>query len=270
MPGHVGEEHVGGGVDGHRPDGQSVQAVCQVDGVAGSDDDQRDKGDEPDPQVGVEFLEEGEVQLCAEAGLEEQEYGHHPGQQDLPEHLLTGRKALGILLHHLLVVIHEADDPVADRDEERRPDILVGQVGPQQGRYDDRRQDHHAAHGGGALFLQVRFRSIGADHLAGLQALELADDPGAEHEADQQCRYHGVDGPKRQVLEDIEELDVGRQRIKYVVEHVRLSLAEICPDCLCYGFHLHAPRAFQEHEITLCGAGEDLGGDLPVGQSPDY
>ena len=57
VSGDVGEEHIGGGIDRHRSDGESVKSVGKVDRVAGADNHQSGKRDEPDPEVRVKVFE---------------------------------------------------------------------------------------------------------------------------------------------------------------------------------------------------------------------
>ena len=169
VTGNVGEQQICGRVDGDRPDGEAVEAVGQVDGIARPDDDQHYKGDEKDPEVWMEVFEKRKVELGGEARTGEENDAKNRTQQHLPEHLLPWGEPLGVFFHHLLVVINETDDPVTDDNKEGQPDIGIGEVGPEQRRNNDTGQDHHPSHSGGPLFLQVRFRAVGTDDLACLK-----------------------------------------------------------------------------------------------------
>ena len=70
------------------------------------------------------------------------------------------------LLGDLEIVVVEADRAEAERHQQHHPDIDAAEVGPQQRRADDARQDHQAAHRRRAGLLEMRLRSVGADRLA--------------------------------------------------------------------------------------------------------
>src|ERR1039457_5184043 len=146
MAGDITEQHIGGGIDRHRTNGQSIQSVGQVNGIAGTHYDYDDKGDIPNPDVRMKIFEKGHIELFSVSGLNKQENSHRPGQQNLPEHLLSRREPLGIFFDHFFIIIHKPDQAVADSDEQHRPDVGVGEIRPQQGGNNNRRQDHYAAH----------------------------------------------------------------------------------------------------------------------------
>jgi len=69
VAGQVAEDHVEGGGDGHRADGQAVQAVGEVDGVGAPHDDKDRKRDEEEAQLRLELFEKGMVRVVSNAGL---------------------------------------------------------------------------------------------------------------------------------------------------------------------------------------------------------
>ncbi|MNQ63219.1 hypothetical protein D3C85_775940 [compost metagenome] len=84
-----------------------------------------------------------------------EEHGHGQGDRRLPEVLPAGDQAVGILAHHLEVVVGEADGTVGAEHEQHQPDIGVVEAAPEQHRDEDGRNDHQAPHGRGALLAEV-------------------------------------------------------------------------------------------------------------------
>eukprot|EP01022_Parablepharisma_sp_SALTPOND_P026954 TRINITY_DN652_c1_g3_i1.p2 TRINITY_DN652_c1_g3~~TRINITY_DN652_c1_g3_i1.p2 ORF type:complete len:1102 (+),score=458.93 TRINITY_DN652_c1_g3_i1:51019-54324(+) len=214
--GQVGEQAQRRAHQHGRHDGQAIQAIGQVDSIAGADDDEIGQGDEtPHAQRIADGLEEGHDQVGlgrqvqAEAGThprhEQVEHLHvahfrdregqvergHQADQRLPEILLARAHALRVAIDHLAVVIDPADGAEAERDDQHDPDETVGQVGPQQRGNANADQDQHAAHGRGAGLDQVGLGTVGAHRLADLHAGEHADHGGAGDHADQQGREGG-------------------------------------------------------------------------------
>ena len=140
-----------------RHDGQSIQAVGQVDRVGGTDDDEIGQHDEHQAKLWHHILEEGHHQLglavMGRGGIEE--HSHGQGDRRLPEVLPAGDQAVGILAHHLEVVVGKADGAVGTEHEQHQPDIGVVEAAPEQHRDEDGRNDHQAPHGRGALLAEV-------------------------------------------------------------------------------------------------------------------
>ncbi|MNT12191.1 hypothetical protein D3C72_1471110 [compost metagenome] len=210
-------------------DGQTIEAVGEIDGVAGADDDAIGQRDEaPHAQRIADGLEERHDQV----GLRRQVHGEarlHPGvdqiphvarvgfrhgdgkrqvkrgddaDQRLPEVFFARAHAFRILVHHLAVVVGPADGAKAQGDDQDRPDEAVRQVGPQQGGNADGDEDQHTAHGGRAVFFQMRLRAVRTHSLADLHAREHADHGGTGAQADQDRRQGGEDGAERDEVKD--------------------------------------------------------------------
>jgi hypothetical protein len=62
----VGDEAEGGGRDHHRHDGEAVEAVGEVHGIAGAGDDEHTHKDEEQPQIQHDVLEERQRQHLAD------------------------------------------------------------------------------------------------------------------------------------------------------------------------------------------------------------
>src|SRR5690606_4787349 len=129
--------------------------------------------------------------------------GNEPDER-LPEELAPRRHALWIAIDDFLVVVSPTDPSKPESDQQHHPHETAGPVGPQQGTDRDGDKDQGAAHGGSAVFLQMRFRTITPHSLTDLQFGQLAYDPGACDQADQQGRTAGKHGAKRNVFEDSE------------------------------------------------------------------
>ena len=118
------------------------------------------------------------------------------------------------------VVVDETDSAVGQQREDRDPHIGVAQVRPEQRGNHDGDNDQHAAHGGGAGFLLVRLGSIFADVLADLKLAQLADQPGAQRDAEEQRGQAGERGAGGDVAEDAEPRDQRRQLfVEQEVQH---------------------------------------------------
>jgi hypothetical protein len=237
--GHVSEHAQRRAHHDHGHDGQAVQAVGQVDGVAGAHDHEvgQDHKAEHAERV-ADFLDEGHEQTGlgrqvhvkarlhpAEEQLEHAHVGtlgnaeHQVQRRDQPDdglpHVFLARAhAFRVLEHDLAPVVRPADGAEAQRDDEDDPDEAVGQVEPQQRGDADGQQDQHPAHGGRAALAQVRLHRVFADGLAYLQRDQPADHKGPGQQADQQRRERGHHGAESQVLEHPEEPELGRNRLE--------------------------------------------------------
>ncbi len=134
VPGGVGEQQEGARRDHDRADGEPVEAVGEVHGVAGADDDEGGDRDVEPAQVRREVLEEGHRELGVEARVGVDGERHRERQQRLPEELHARRDAGGVSLGDLAVVVDEAEQAVAHGDAEHGPHEAVVEVRPEQHR----------------------------------------------------------------------------------------------------------------------------------------
>ena len=139
----------------------------------------------------------------------------------LAQQLQPAGQAAARALGELEIVVGEADQPVAQGDDQHDPDIAVAQVRPEQRGRGQRQQDQHAAHGGRALLgQQVALGPVQADRLAlALLPLQPADQGRADQEADQERRHHRAAGAEGDVADDVEGADLVREREEQAVEH---------------------------------------------------
>src|SRR5690606_26632525 len=213
-----------------RHDGQPVQTIGQVDGVAGPDDDEVGQYDEQGTQLELDALEERQDQggLCGGVGGQIKDHGGDQTEYRLPEILPARRQTAGVLLDHLAVVIHPADGAEADGHTQHHPDIEVAQVRPQQGTDGDGGEDQGAAHGRGTLLGQVRLGTIVAHGLADLAQLQGADHPGTEEQRHAQGSQHAEDAAQGQVLENTEAGVKLLQVLRVHQLHVGMLSASCC------------------------------------------
>ena len=142
------------------------------------------KGTKNQPRLKRKSLKKGnasEVESGSCAGLRDQEAGDAGDQELDPQPGLAGEALVG-LLGDLEVVVVEADRAEADGHEQHDPDVGAAEIGPQQRRDEQAREDHQAAHGGRALLAdEVALRPVGADRLAlALPDPQRRDDDRAE------------------------------------------------------------------------------------------
>ena len=171
-----------------RHDGQTVEAVGQVDRVAGADDDEIGQRDEADDAQRIgNALEEGHDQLGLRRRSRREGEKERGADADhrLPEILPARRQALRIAIDHLAPVVVPADGAEAQGDDQHHPDVAVGQVAPQQRRDADGDQDQRAAHGRRAGLDQMGLRPVVAHRLADLLLGQPADDARTGDEGDQ-------------------------------------------------------------------------------------
>ena len=134
------------------------------------------------------------------------------GDQEFDGQPRLAGKAEMRLLGDLQIVVIEADRAEAQRHQQHHPDIDAGDVGPQQRRDDDARQDHQPAHGRRAGLLEMRLRPVGADRLAlALPDAQRVDDRRAEDEDDQRRGDQRAAGAEGDVAEDVEDRDLVRE-----------------------------------------------------------
>ena len=203
VTGQVAEDHVKGRGDGHRADGQTVQAVGEVHGVGAAHDDKDGEGNEEPAQIRLHRLEEGHRQGGAVGRAEIEPQRRHQGHQGLPHQLTPAAEALIMLLDDLEIIVIKTDEAEAEGHQDQHPDVGIVQFRPEEGGGQGGEDDHQAAHGGGAVFGEMGLGAFLPDGLADLHGLELPDEPGAHRQGDDQGGEHGENGPEGDIPEDI-------------------------------------------------------------------
>ncbi len=135
------------------------------------------------------------------------------GKPHLPRHAMM--RAFG----ELAVIVHKADQAETHGHEQNDPGVNICQFHPQQRADHDRDQDHQAAHGRRAFFLQMRFGAVAADRLAfALFHAQPADNARTKDETNDQRGQQCATGPERDVAEQIEENEIMRERGEEVIK----------------------------------------------------
>ncbi len=205
----IGDEAEGGGGDHHRHDGEAVEAVGQVHGVAGADDDEGAERNEQPAEIDQHALEEGNGERGRErllADIDDDGGGDHGGG-GLDDDLDAAAEAFGRLLGHFEIVVVETDGAIDEGEQQHDPDIRIAQIAPEQHGDGHAGQDHQAAHGGRALLLQeMALGAVFADRLT----FALADTQGPDHlrpeqEHEQKRREQRPAGAEGDVTEDVED-----------------------------------------------------------------
>ncbi len=217
VAGHVGEDGEGGGRDQGGADGEPVQPVREVHRVAGQGEEEYREDHVEETEVRDDRLEERERQtrrVLRGLDLGEQVDGraHERSHRELREELLARAEAEALLLDHLQVVVGEADRPEKESGADEDPDVLVGEVGPEEGGDEDPGEDQHPAHGRRPRLGLVGLRPLLADVLADLQAAQALDHPRPQHQHQEergQARHRGAEGD---VADDVQARDLGPGR----------------------------------------------------------
>ena len=181
------------------------------------------EGREEPAEIDQHVLEEGHGETVGQIGRHtvlDHQHGDY-GNRDLSEQLDLAGKALGVAFGQLQEVVGETKQAKTAGNQQNRPDEAVAEIGPEQGGNRKGDQDQQPAHGRCALFgHQMAFRAILADRLAlALLAAQPVDQPGAEHEADQQGSHDRAAGPEGEIPEQVEDLIFVGERDEQVIQH---------------------------------------------------
>jgi hypothetical protein len=196
-----------GGNHHGRHDRQAIEAIGQVDGIAGTHDDQIAEEDEADDAQRIgDGLEKGndQLQLCRPGSRQPEIDRHQQTDRRLPEILPARRQAARVTLDHLLPIVVPTDAAETDGDDHHHPHIAIAEVAPQQRGNDDGDQDQRAAHGRRSRLDQVRLRTILTHRLADLLRGQPTDDARAGDEGNDQRGHRREHGAQRDVAEDVE------------------------------------------------------------------
>ncbi len=161
------------------------------------------------------------------------------------------------LLRDFEIIVIKADEAEADHHEQHDPDIAAREIGPQQRRDDEPRQNHEAAHRRRAFLCQkMRLRTISADRLA-LALFEAQGRNGAraEKEDEEQRRRRRAAGAKGDVTKKIERTEQMR-KIRKPSEHEKKFLGDDSWSWIARfqrfddGMHAAGVGPFDHDEIT--------------------
>ena len=138
---------------------------------------------------------------------------NHP-DQTLPAEFFPSTHAVGIVVHHLTVVVHPPNDTVAQRHEKYRPYETVRKIHPQEGRKSDRNQNERPAHRRRPVLHEMRLGAARTDGLADFEFAQFANHPGSGGKTDQKRRQGRHHRPQRQIIKYAESPDVLAQPLK--------------------------------------------------------
>src|SRR5438445_398507 len=166
-------------------DGETVETVGQIDGVGGTDDHHRKKNESEPPHVGdhgrfeERQIKRARLDLQQRAG--EKNHRDHGREYQLRSQFHPARHAVGFFLGDLEIVVEKSKDAQIEHAEKNEPDEAIIGAGPEHTGEEDRADDQHATHGGGALFSTVKFGQTShfldaADGLADLERDQFSDD----------------------------------------------------------------------------------------------
>ena len=211
VTGHVGHDQVG---DRHRAaaaDGQTVQAVGQVDriGRAHHDNAYKEADTEPAQVMDQRLLHEGHHEVTCtfpRLRMQHQHRSHGQGPRALEEELLACTQSGRVAFDHLLVIVPESHHTHVAERRHGQPGQQTVHRNPEQGRHHDREDDHQATHGRRILLvpmqLKQRRRLLLALGLRHVQPFELTDHPRRQHKGQNERRPRPGQGADRDVAED--------------------------------------------------------------------
>ena len=141
-------------------------------------------------------------------------------QQDLGKQLAVFAHSFLVVLEHLDIVVGEAQRSAPKGAEQEQEHIYIGEVAEEQHGRKDGQDDDHAAHGGGAFFLNLALETQVADCLANLFAPEQGNDFLAHEQGEQHGGGAGQERPEGQIVHQALPGDViCFQQLEQVVYH---------------------------------------------------
>src|SRR5947209_7801830 len=187
MTADVSKHGQGSGGDYRAADGEAIEPVGKIHGIAGSNQHQHHESHEGQKsqrpkvrmgekggkdQIWLEVFEEWKNQVSRELARAAHIDEHHrdsDARKDLQGHLATRSEAEIAMVYHFQVIVGEPDGAVGDSGEDQDPDEFVREVRPKDRGYNDGNGDQNAAHRRRPSFLLVRLWSFLADVLPDLE-----------------------------------------------------------------------------------------------------
>jgi hypothetical protein len=162
----------------------------------------------------MDALDEGQVEIGGEDAELLQDYERDRDQQrdsDLPEDFGARGEAEVAAFHDFDVIVGESDGAESDGGSDDEPDEGISGIGPEDRRQQDGDGDEHAAHGGCAGLLLVRFGAVFADVLADLKLAQFFNDERAYEQSDHERGERGERSAEGEIAEDAEWMKVGEK-----------------------------------------------------------
>ena len=217
MPGHVDEDGERARDEDGVPDCETVETVGQVDRVARADDHEVGQGDIEPAELQDHVLDDGndELQLRRAHRRRVEEDGPGEPGDGLQQVLVPGRHAPAAA--KLAEVVEPPDRAERQGHGQHHPHEAVGEIGPQQGGDEDRDQDEHPAHGGGARLGVMRPRTVLADDLA--EPAQAPNRRRPDGESDEERGEDRAYRAQREVSEDPEAAVHSGQHVEEFGQH---------------------------------------------------
>src|SRR2546430_9556184 len=114
-------------------------------------------------------------------------------------------------MNNLSVVVGESNRGKCASGDYRNPHESIRQIGPQQGRNDDRNCNQQPTHRGCARFFLMGLRAFFANILADLELAQAIDNQRSDNQSCEQCSKAGKGSAKSQVTKDAERRGVVEQ-----------------------------------------------------------
>src|SRR5450631_414616 len=218
----VGENRKRSGSDHGTADGEPVQSVRKIHGVARSDNHKHNEGHERQEgqrpelgmnrpslnhQVRVELLEEGNDQRGGVFSAVLQDDHRNRNQNagpDLKAQLGACGKAEIAAMNDLEVVVGKTNRTKRQRGKDRNPDEWIAQVCPQQCRHQNGDGDQQPTHRRRARFFLMSLRTFFADVLPDLEIAQTTNHDGPNDEPGEERGKAGEGGPESQVTKNTE------------------------------------------------------------------
>ena len=150
--------------------------------------------------------------------VENQTQHGRAGDDQLSRQFGPGGNPLVLMMPQLGHVVPEADSAKPHKDQQRLPDIGIGQIRPQQDAHAQREHDQQAAHGGRAGLGGMR-GDIFQNVLAALEAAQPGNEMRPAHNGQHQRRHQRRHGTKGDVAKDVEQGNIRRQRRQQIIKH---------------------------------------------------
>ncbi len=118
----------------------------------------------------------------------EQDEAGRESNGNLDRKFIPGPDADPILVPYLYIVIPETQDSKGQGRQQNDPDVGNREIRPEERGDHDGGNDEAATHRGSPILHEMSRRNIFPDDLLHLKGLQLPDQPGSEHEADEKGR----------------------------------------------------------------------------------
>ncbi len=152
---------------------------------------------------------------------------HDEAQDNLAQELSFLAHALLVVAEYLDVVVGKAKGTAPEGAHQEKDYVDIGEIAEQEHAGEDGQDDNDAAHGGGALLLDLVGQAQVPDGFANLLPLQESDDALTGNHGDEHSRYRCHHGAEAQVVHQSYAGEIGSdglQILKEMINHFRMSL----------------------------------------------